>query len=92
MFFASIISIGFGIGLMVLSVPKFDVVKFGNRDYYITEEETVNMDNNVFFINNVNYVESDNNDLKIEYTYMKNSELVKERINNGYSIYSKINR
>lgn len=88
-FFASLVLIGFGIGLIVLSISKYEVVKFGDEDYYIKEEETLDMDNNIFFINetNIDYIESNDKNIRIEYIHMKNTEIVKEKINNGYSIY-----
>jgi len=91
LFFASLISIGIGTGLTIISVPEYDVVNFEDEEYYIKEQETIKMDDNMFFINerNINYIETDNNDLTIEYVYMKNNELVKEKIGNGYSVYIK---
>ena len=87
-FIASLVVTGFGAGLIALSIPEYSVVKFGDKDYYITEEETINMDNNMFFINehNLEYIESNNKDIRIEYMYAKNSEVVKDKVNNGYYI------
>lgn len=89
-FIISLIMIGFGIGLISIGITDFKLIDTVDNENFIHSETTLEMDDNLFFENYydaIEYVESENKDIKIVYKHSKyyNIEMIEE--DNGYYFY-----
>ena len=90
-FIISLIGIGVGIGLITLGITKFDYVEESISNAIVSNTETIEMNKDLVFINwysnQINYIESDNNDIKIEYVHNKYYDIyLYEYCKNAYAI------
>ena len=68
-FFASLIMIGISFGLIISSFKDFRVINEYNEKYYTTKEATYKMTDKTVIAHDYEFVESDNDDIKIVYQY-----------------------
>lgn len=83
-FVSSVILTGLGIGLVTLSIKDFNYISDINSKDYISDEKVIDMRDDLIIddsFENVEYVESDNTNIKIVY---KHSKYYKLQINNYY--------
>ncbi len=85
-FLISLIVVGVSLGLVLISYKDFSIIKEYNENYYVREELTYKMNNNLRISDyNIEYIESKNNDIKIVYDYPNYCKL-----NSYYSIDSNV--
>ena len=67
------IVLGIGIGLIPIGVSKLDIVEDFNSKYFVTDTEYIPMNDNLFFhhTQEIEYVEENRNDIKIEKYHSK---------------------
>lgn len=71
-FAISLISIGVGIGIFFIGIPEFNIMNDTNSDLFIEDQFTFQIEEGMFledWHNNIEYIESDNNDIKIVYKH-----------------------
>lgn len=71
-FIISLILIGIGIGIIFIGASEFEVIANTDSEIFVREEYTIQMQDNLFledWHNNIEYIESDNNDIKIVYKH-----------------------
>lgn len=94
-FIITLLLTGISIGLIIISVKQFSYISDINNNNYIETEETLEMDKDIFFMDyntNINYIESDNKDLKIVFKHYKNSNIeMYEDYYGGYYFIQTIN-
>ena len=92
-FFLSLVLFGFGVGLFAIGFKNFEMVEEYNEKYMNKTEETINMENGLFIetsMGELEYIESDNKDIKLVYETSKTYEINKLKdgnklyINNNY--------
>lgn len=88
-FIISLITIGIGIGLIFIGISEFQMIEDINNENYIKEEISIPMNNDMILEDwhgYIEFVESDNNDIKIVYQHSKYNkiELTKGYSNNNY--------
>ena len=91
MFIVSLIGIGIGSGFMVLGLSQFNYVKDFKHSSFIKDTHEIEM-NDKLVINNwygykVNYIESNQENIKIEIIHNDFYDFYLEKDNNVYSIY-----
>lgn len=74
-FFISLIMVGIACGLVMSSYKDFNVIEEFNEKYYTTKEETYKMTDNTVLELSYDFVESNNNDIKIVYRYANYCDL-----------------
>lgn len=87
MFISSLVVAGIGVGLLLFSIPKFNVVNNADKNYFITDEMTYQMNDNMVihdYYYKLSYVETDSNDVKIECTHSKIYDISFKENDNGY--------
>ena len=90
-FIGSLVLFGIGIGMFALGFRDFKVINEYNEKYMTREEQTIIMENALFietYLDNIEYIESDNNDIKIVYDHIKNSNVIIDKNENIYTIHS----
>ena len=90
-FIGSLVLFGIGIGMFALGFRDFKVINEYNEKYMTREEKIINMENMLFietYWDNIEYIESDNNDIKIVYDHIKNSNVIIDKNENIYTIHS----
>lgn len=100
-FICSLIFIGVGFALITLGITKIEYINdIDNSDYYITTEEVIDMNKSLVFTDyynmiDINYIASNNSNIKIEYKHSKYYDLVlnqdKENNFNVISISNSLN-
>lgn len=70
-FISSLIAAGLGIGLIITATVNFDYSD--TNKYYVQEQQEIDMLENSYFIRNVEYIEEDRSNLRIEYNKYQNS-------------------
>lgn len=71
-FILSIILIGVGIGLISISLTNFDVISINDSKNFVKKEVVIEMEEHLFiedYMDNITYIESNNGNIRIEYTY-----------------------
>lgn len=88
MFLISLVIIGIGVGYTTLGISKFEIVTNINSSYNITEEKEYKMTDNLFFesYNNIEFIESENKNIKVVYTYSPIYDMKFIEHNSGYYI------
>lgn len=73
MFISSLVIMGIGIGLLLFSIPKFNLVNVDDKDYFVTDEMIYQMNDNMVIHDyyKLTYIETNSNDVKIECTHSK---------------------
>ena len=92
-FLVSLVILGSGIGYIALGISKFDILTNMDSSYYITEEKEYEMTDNLFFrtyINNIEYIESENKNVKVVYKYYPIYDMEFTAVNSGYYITSSL--
>ena len=87
-FLLSLITCGVGIGLVSIGITKFNIVSSG--DDIITEEKIIKMSDDLTLINhygNIEYIESEDNDVKVIINSTKYNEIKYDLNDNVYSFY-----
>ncbi|MDD2409486.1 MAG: helix-turn-helix transcriptional regulator [Bacilli bacterium] len=85
LFFLTLIICGVGIGITLIGISKFNIVSF---DSNMIEEKTIKMNDNLTLINHygdIQYIESEDNDVKI---IIKNTKYNKIKYDVNNDIYS----
>jgi len=95
-FIISLIGIGLGTGLFLLGVMQFNYKEDFNSENYIKETKIIDMNDKIiindWYSDSINYVESDNNNIKIEYISSKYYELFLDDDNdNVYNFHFYLN-
>jgi len=93
-FISSLISIGLGIGYMTIGISKFEFIDSVDSKYYVLEEVKYNMEKDLFFedyTNSIEFVESENSDIKIVYGHSLIHNVEFTKVNNGYYITTDYN-
>ena len=84
-FIISIISIGIGVGLIMIGIKDFNYIDDIDSKYYIEDVQTLQMIDDLIiddiYFERIEYVENDSNDVKI---VCKHSKYYKCEINNQY--------
>ncbi len=73
-FIISLIILGFGIGLISISIPNFDYIANIEETAYLKDEVTISMQDGLFFqdyYDNIEYIETDIDSIKITYYHSK---------------------
>jgi len=87
-FLTSLFIAGIGIGMTLIGITKFDVIDDIDSDYFIVEEQFVKMTDDLFFENyygTIEYVESENKDIKIVFKHSKYYDsYIEKESNEGY--------
>lgn len=95
-FISSLILIGIGIGLIVLSLPKFNYYDI-DSDKYIKTSQEFDIDKNTVFADScewsynygtVNYIEDERNNILIEVNHSKHQKIEIEKYNNYIYIHN----
>ena len=85
----SIVGVGIGIGLILIGSLKFEVVK-PDENMYKTKSSTIEMRDDLVLYpyesETIKYVESDNEDIQVEYKYSKMCRLVEHESQDKKSI------
>lgn len=70
---SSLIVLGFGIGFIIIGVLNFNYINNTNNKYFIKNEKVYEMKDNLIIDTyyNIEYIENDNNDIKIVYEHTK---------------------
>ncbi|MDD4705848.1 MAG: helix-turn-helix transcriptional regulator [Bacilli bacterium] len=87
-FFLSLIICGIGIGLVSIGITKFNIVSFGEN--IKTEEKIIKMSDNLILTNhygNIEYIESEDNDVRVIIRSTKYNEIKYDINDNVYSFY-----
>ena len=88
-FLTSLITAGVACGLVISSFKDFSVINEYDEKYYNTKEVTYKMNNNIKIDHGYDFVESNNKDIKIVYTYVNycnlTSYIVEDDIISYYS-------
>ena len=88
LFILSLIILGLGIGMISISATEFKLLDEIEGKYAKEKTYTYQMDKDSIILGNkINYIESDNKDLKIIFTYMDNSKLNFEKSGNKLSMF-----
>lgn len=85
----SLVVIGIGLGCMTLGMLNFDMVDSFDSNYFTSLENEYEMNDGLFFdshVNYIQYVESDNENVKVVYTYPSIYNLEFTKVANGYFI------
>jgi len=85
----SLVVIGIGLGCMTMEMLKFDMVDSSDSNYFMSLEREFDMSNDLFFdthVNYIQYVESDNENVKVVYTYPSIYNLEFTKVSDGYFI------
>jgi len=87
-FIISLILIGIGTGITIISIKDFNIVDTSNTKYFIKDEYNYQMTDNLFIHDSpkINYIESNNNDIKIEVLHSKYNEIKINYNNNSLTI------
>ena len=88
--FLSIFMVGAGIGLIIIEIPKFEIVSVDDKTYFKDNEITIEMtDDLVVDGYNIEFVESKNKDVKIVITTSEYNKLVRDHSHekNAYIYY-----
>ncbi len=97
-FISSLISIGIGIGFIMISIPKFDYYDVDSSKYIKTSQE-FDVDKNTIFTDScewsynygvVNYIEEERNNILIEVNHNKYQKVEIKKHNNYIYIYNEI--
>ncbi len=97
-FISSLISIGIGIGLIALAIPKFNYFEFYSNKYVTTSQE-FDIDNNTviasycefnYSLDAINYIEEDRDNLLIEVNHSKYQEIDFNKLNNYIYVYNDV--
>lgn len=89
-FVISLILLGLGIGLCVIGITSFDIVNDINSNYYKETSENKIMSDGLFFDNyygEINYVENDNEDIKVVIRKSDFYDIDIRKEENGYYFY-----
>ncbi len=87
-FFTSLILIGVGIAFVAVGFTKFTVIDKDNNNYFITSEKIIDMNDNLVIHGfNINYIESDNSNLKVVIRHTKFSDVLIEQNDDLYYFY-----
>lgn len=93
-FIISLIFMGIGIGLISMGITSFDYIADIDSNYFIKEEIIMEMDEGLFIENyygQVEFIESDDENLRLVYKHSPNYELEMVNIdNNGVYFYSEV--
>lgn len=65
MFFISLLVMGFGIGMSLIGISKFKIINSNNDKYFSETEEIIDMNDKLEIYGDYEFVESDNDDIKI---------------------------
>lgn len=90
-FIISIFTIGLGIGLISIGISKFTYIDDMTTDYFMTEEAIIDMTDDLIifdYFDDVEYVESDNKNIKIESTHSKYCKLHVSKDKKYVTIYN----
>lgn len=92
-FVSSLIIIGIGIALLTLGLSKIEYVNdLNNTNYYEVTTTKMKMSNDLIITGyNVNYIESDDKDLKVEFKHSKYYDVTLKNYNGIYSVNYSIN-
>lgn len=89
-FVISLFLIGIGSGFISIGVTQFNYVNDVNHNSFIEEEKIIKMTNNLFFedyYGMIDYVESDNEDIKIVYKHSKYCDVILDTDGEYYYFY-----
>ena len=65
MFFISLLVMGFGIGMSLIGISKFKIINSSNDKYFSETEEIIDMNDKLEIYGDYEFVESNNDDIKI---------------------------
>lgn len=88
-----LIIVGLGLGIMIKGLSEFELISDFDSGYYVTLEKEFKMEDNLFFhsyFTNVDYIETDDEDIKIIYSSSKLQQFEFVRVEDGYYIMSDI--
>ncbi len=91
LFITSLVLGGVGIALILIGIKDFKYVEDYNKAYMVTKEEKVSMDKDLVIRDyngyGIEYIESDNNDIRIVYEYTPTCDIKSYKNNNELVIY-----
>ena len=94
-FVTSLITLGIGLGIILIDIPNFKIIDKLDNKNVITKEETIQMNSKILFDNNSNiqYIESNNKDIRVVYQYLENHEISFKKYDNIYYLidYKSVN-
>ncbi len=84
MFFAALITLGVSGGVFATSLSSFEIANPSNEKYYIKEENNIKMTKDLVILGyDINYVESDDKDIKVVTKTNKYRKIKVEKIDGG---------
>ena len=85
---------GIGIGTIILGITKFELIEDLNNEIYITDELIINIgerskiyDMSIYNTEEIEYVEENRKDVRIEYKHTKDYQLEQIKYNNNDNVY-----